>query len=363
MKQQMGYYEINRLSGERNPLPVHVLAGNVIYNGLHWHDHTEIMACIHGGCSIRVEGEVLHLGEGEFLTINGGDRHEIFDGTPGGLQIICSINQSVLQKREDEVFACRTAAKRNGEKQRTLTSEDAHGSSMDPDRLDSKNLDAVKIWEALGEMAYLTVLEPEEYQGRRTAQKQNEKQERAFWGEHLLEGESWYRYHMYAYQLLLHLHPYRKKFFRKNAGKKDTEFQECIQYIHEHYGESLGAAILAERMRVSEPTIYRMFQKQLGMSPVTYIQLVRVNVAALILKSKKVKVTEIAFACGFTSLSNFYRIFQETMHMTPGEYRKEMQNQDISPMQFGYTEQSIMHLNEFQNFYQLEYSRDALKKG
>ena len=92
-----GYYEIGMTARYLPQMKASVLAGNVIFNRLHWHEHLEVMCCLKGEFHMRVDGEEFLLREGDFLTVNPNAMHEIFDGTRDGLQIIFSVDASLLK--------------------------------------------------------------------------------------------------------------------------------------------------------------------------------------------------------------------------------------------------------------------------
>ena len=76
------------------------------------------------------------------------------------------------------------------------------------------------------------------------------------------------------------------------------------------------------------------------------------SAACRMLQNQKQTVTEIAYACGFTGLSNFYRVFQKMMHMTPKEYQKKS---PYLQTQYVLHQPDIMQLNQFQTFWETGY--------
>ena len=95
MENMGGYYETNKVADILG-LPVTVTAMNVMVNGVHWHDHLEILFCKKGEMHVRVDRTEYTLAEGDFITVNSGDSHEIYGGEPGNLQIICSVENKLL---------------------------------------------------------------------------------------------------------------------------------------------------------------------------------------------------------------------------------------------------------------------------
>ena len=42
----------------RTGLKMNVIAGNILFNRLHWHDSLEIICCIHGSVQVRIQGRL-----------------------------------------------------------------------------------------------------------------------------------------------------------------------------------------------------------------------------------------------------------------------------------------------------------------
>lgn len=339
-RQESGYYEIRRENSEREHLPVSIITGNVIYNALHWHDHLEMIYCIHGSFCLRVEEQVFHMGAGDFLLVNGRDSHEIFDGEKDGLQIIASISPESL-RNPGQRYLCQTVG----------------AGAMD--KADER---AVHLRKLLGKLAYdMTPNLPGEMmmssEKNMTMTDRRRLAEKVY--ENLLDSDcDWYGYLACCYQLLQVLSNFWSQ-EKKVAGRdKNEDFRRCISYIHEHYQEELGIETLARVMNVSEPGVYRMFQNKLSVTPTTYIHIIRIRMACALLNHPERKVADVAFECGFSSLSNFYRTFEKHMKMSPREYRKRTADTFELPFsEISY--QSIMDANVFQNFFELPYEREV----
>ncbi|MBR2889262.1 MAG: helix-turn-helix transcriptional regulator [Oscillospiraceae bacterium] len=96
-------------------------------------------------------------------------------------------------------------------------------------------------------------------------------------------------------------------------------------YIHTHYTEDLSLESLAQQFYISSCYLSRQFKEVTGFTLTDYIQMTRVrNVQALLINSRT-PITEAASACGFASFSQFNRVFQKHIGMSPSQYRKENQ--------------------------------------
>lgn len=122
--------------------------------------------------------------------------------------------------------------------------------------------------------------------------------------------------------------------YRKHASKQLSRSEydmriarmrtanKILNLIHEHYGEPLSTADLAERLFLSESHLCRLFKQAVGMSPMEYVNKFRVDKACVLLKNTDESISEIARAAGFENLNYFDRIFKRYKNISPGNFRK-----------------------------------------
>jgi len=77
---------------------------------------------------------------------------------------------------------------------------------------------------------------------------------------------------------------------------------------------------LAVRVGMSPTKLKRLFRQIFGNSIFSYYQEFRMKEAALLLKEKKLSVSDVGYRLGFTNLSHFSRIFKEHIGMKPKQY-------------------------------------------
>ena len=86
--------------------------------------------------------------------------------------------------------------------------------------------------------------------------------------------------------------------------------------------------------RSSETHFRRVFTSYMHMSPLEYINKVRIQTACEILKKTDESIADIAYKCGFTTNSTFNRNFRQLMGMSPAEWRKRPENYEQQLLKF-----------------------------
>lgn len=94
-----------------------------------------------------------------------------------------------------------------------------------------------------------------------------------------------------------------------------------IQYIRNHLSEPLSIDTLSEKACMSKSHFYRVFKSEMGVSPNDFINDVRINRAADMLKDPEWKIKEVYLECGFESRSYFNRLFKRKKQLSPGEFQ------------------------------------------
>ena len=102
----------------------------------------------------------------------------------------------------------------------------------------------------------------------------------------------------------------------------DKTLQTAIEYITENWDLDFSVAALAKRCCVSESTIYHLFQRELGQTPIRFLNSIRINIALEYLENTSHAIGMISRTVGFRSENHFRRIFTELTGTTPSRYRK-----------------------------------------
>ena len=137
--------------------------------------------------------------------------------------------------------------------------------------------------------------------------------------------------HLKFQELLYLIESNRKanRFVRLGSTDSITEkIYTVTSYLHAHYSEELSLPELAELFSISPFYLSRQFSQVTGTSFVTYLQLIRVRDAQHQLLYSTKKIRDISEACGFTSFSQFNRVFHKFCGMSPTVFRRDENNQE-----------------------------------
>jgi transcriptional regulator GlxA family with amidase domain len=102
----------------------------------------------------------------------------------------------------------------------------------------------------------------------------------------------------------------------------DKTLQTAVEYLTANWDKSVSVASLAKKCCVSESTIYHLFQKVLGQTPISFLNSIKINIAMDYLENSSYSVATISRLVGFNSENHFRKVFAEFTGTTPLKYRK-----------------------------------------
>lgn len=101
----------------------------------------------------------------------------------------------------------------------------------------------------------------------------------------------------------------------------DTNVSRVLDYIRAHYTEQLDIDQLAAIALQSRYHFIRSFKQATGVTPYQHVLRLRIEEAKRQLRMSTHTVTDISFNVGFSSPSQFYRVFMKFSGVTPESYR------------------------------------------
>jgi AraC family transcriptional regulator len=111
----------------------------------------------------------------------------------------------------------------------------------------------------------------------------------------------------------------------------DTAVERAINFMCDQYSEPLSLADVAASAILSRFHFSRLFRSTTGVTPGRFLSAVRIYQAKRMLLTTGMKITDIAFAVGYNSLGSFSNHFTASVSVSPGRYRRIMQNGGFQP--------------------------------
>lgn len=109
----------------------------------------------------------------------------------------------------------------------------------------------------------------------------------------------------------------------KADGPQDNGLAaKVLFYINEHYKEELSAARIAQALGYSENHLSKGFRAAFHIGIAHYINTVRLKNAVMLMREKRMSITDCALESGFSSLRTFYRVFEQEFGCAPKDYLK-----------------------------------------
>lgn len=101
-----------------------------------------------------------------------------------------------------------------------------------------------------------------------------------------------------------------------------ASIEQAMRYIDEHFDSDLSLNVIAEQVGFSPVHFHNVFKASTGKTLRAYVEERRIQKAVNLLLTTDQTLTQIAYACGFSSQSYFSYAFKRKMHLTPRDYVK-----------------------------------------
>lgn len=108
----------------------------------------------------------------------------------------------------------------------------------------------------------------------------------------------------------------------EESGEVLSLLEMANKYISTNYQNDITVDALAKFLNLHRSSLYRLFKRNYGMSPIEYIVDYRLDKALFMIKNSDCNTNQIAYSCGFKNITYFYRAFKKKFQKTPKEVRK-----------------------------------------
>jgi len=110
--------------------------------------------------------------------------------------------------------------------------------------------------------------------------------------------------------------------FEGKIDHGDGEIQSAQRWLSGHFSIASPVEEMIKRSRLAERTFKRRFATATGLTPIAYVQRLRVEDAKRRLERTEASVDEISWRVGYEDAAFFRRLFKRTTGLAPGAYRK-----------------------------------------
>jgi AraC-like DNA-binding protein len=111
----------------------------------------------------------------------------------------------------------------------------------------------------------------------------------------------------------------------ENASSRNpaepAEIWKTRKFIEEYSGEELSLRMVAKAVNIHPNYLSERFKQVTGMNFVEYVACIRFEKACKLLHDGGLRISDIAFAAGFQSLSQFNRVFKKLCGKSPTQFR------------------------------------------
>ena len=130
-------------------------------------------------------------------------------------------------------------------------------------------------------------------------------------------------------ELLIHIAQCQNlKQVREEGGNTShPQLNQILEQIRAHLSEKIFLPKMASQVGMSMASLYRLFKRELGISPLEYIVLERIKMAKKLLKDRRIYVKNVSFEVGFDDCNYFIRAFKHHEGITPKQYQ-QLNNKD-----------------------------------
>jgi len=108
-----------------------------------------------------------------------------------------------------------------------------------------------------------------------------------------------------------------------NKEETADRLSEIYKYVQNNFHKDISLGDVAGIAGLTPQSFCRFFKKRSNKHFFEYLNEVRVSKACEMLIGSGSPVSEIAYYCGYNTISNFNKIFKESTGLTPGQFREK----------------------------------------
>ena len=92
--------------------------------------------------------------------------------------------------------------------------------------------------------------------------------------------------------------------------------------MHKHFNSEINMRKVSQNFELSQRSLNRRFKQATSLSPLQYLQEIRLEKAKELLKTSNLTIAEVAYNVGYPDSAYFSALFRRMVTLSPGEYRR-----------------------------------------
>lgn len=117
-------------------------------------------------------------------------------------------------------------------------------------------------------------------------------------------------------------------------GTNMAQIAAALDYVNKNYDKPMKANELAGICSMSETHFRRIFEEYINMSPMDYVNLIRIQRACDLMKKSNDSMDMVAAKCGFATTSTFNRNFKKYLDTSPYQWKINPSNYEHRLLNF-----------------------------
>src|SRR5438046_3254448 len=110
--------------------------------------------------------------------------------------------------------------------------------------------------------------------------------------------------------------------------------RELESWVLDNLNKPVTVPLLAQRVAMSPRNFARVFTNEMKTTPAKFVECLRVEAARRRLEESQNSMETIAAECGFGSVNSMRNVFQRTLKIAPGQYRRHFRHVKHPPRKF-----------------------------
>jgi transcriptional regulator GlxA family with amidase domain len=120
-----------------------------------------------------------------------------------------------------------------------------------------------------------------------------------------------------------------------DSSHHDEIVAQAQQWLQAHLASPVAMSQLATQLQLSARTLNRRFKRATGVTPLSYLQSLRIAAAKELLRHSNLPVGDIAWQQGIADVSYFSQLFRRHCGMSPLQYREAVRGKLFTPEVIG----------------------------